>query len=162
MWTAGWVQPDDRLIMVTSDHPWVMALRPSSTYQQLLPLWCVPLELWTAGWMEPCDKWMVTIIHLSEAPYPGVGRSWLVNVCLYSQFHSCSSCLSCLGLASLHNVVRCCLADLSTNHNAVLICSILMRWRWGDGQIYVSRRVLRVVQNLISKAKVFPSWTLST
>ena len=29
--------------------------------------------VWTAGWVKPGVKWMVTIIHLTEPPYPWMG-----------------------------------------------------------------------------------------
>ena len=98
--------------------------------------------VWTDGWVEPVDMWMmvsilgwwpcghhprmVTIIHLSEAPNPRVGNSRLFHIYLYNQFHSFTFCCSCLILASSYDVIgHCLLPDLSTNQNAVLICSIL-------------------------------------
>ena len=76
------------------------------------------------------------IMRLLEAPNPMVGDSQLLHVYSYSQVYSC--CCSCLVLARSQDI-----AYQLTNQNAVLICSILIDEGGGEGQISVTRRVLR-------------------
>ena len=66
VWTAGYVEPDDKWMMVKS--------RPS--HKDMVTI-IHPQQLWTAGWVEPNDKCIMvtilTIIHLSVAQNNWVG-----------------------------------------------------------------------------------------